>query len=274
MPVYALRFYARGKREDAVVALDGLAPPASPCLKRAGRMECNLCGSSQFRNRKSRKNIVCTTCGSDERTRIMRLFFEKFAIVKPGMRVMHIAPERGIFEYVSKIPEVSYEAYDLRPENFPFAEVRRIDLLTDLVSIPNRTYDVVIHSHVMEHIPGNITAVLFHLSRILKGGGEQACVIPFVSGHYAEDFGQMSRAEHVTRFGQFDHVRRFGTADIRNTLGMVFRLPTEYDLEAYFHPEVLDRFNIPDYCRKGFTPHTFLRLKRDDMLLQDYWRDD
>jgi len=244
-------------------------PPASGDLGKLSDMECNLCGGTEFRNRKSRKNIVCLTCGSDERTRVMHLFFAKFAIVRPGMRVMHLAPERGIYEYISNIPDVQYEVYDLEPQNFDFAPVKPIDLVTDLILIPSQTYDVVIHSHVMEHIPCNITAVLFHLNRILKIGGEQACVIPFVKGHFSEDLGRMSEMARVARFGQRDHVRRFGDEDIQRTLGMIFRLPTLYDIEAVFGRAELDRFNIPPYCRRGFSPHTFLRLKRSDMLLKD-----
>lgn len=232
-------------------------------------MECNFCGNTEFRDRKSRKEIVCTKCGSDERTRIMRLFLEKFAIVRPGMRVMHLAPERGIYKFISNIADVRYEVYDLEPANFPFAPVQPLNLVTDLVKIPSRTYDVVIHSHVMEHIPCNITAVLFHLNRILKDNGEQACVIPFEPGHSGEDLGPLSGAERLARFGQRDHVRRFGRADVERTVGMIFRLPAEYDLEGIFAPAELDRFNIPPYCRKGFTQHTFLRLNRSDMLLLD-----
>jgi phosphoglycolate phosphatase len=232
-------------------------------------MECNLCGANSFRDRKSRKNIVCMSCGSDERTRIMHLFFSRFSIVRPGMRVMHIAPERGIYAYLSKIPDVQYEAFDLFPEKFPFAPVRPINLVTDLPNQPGRTYDVIIHSHVMEHIPCNITAVLFHLNRMLKDGGEQACVIPFLPGCSSEDLGPMPRPDRIKRYGQGDHVRRFGSDDVATNLGMIFRLPETYDLEQTFEPADLDRFNVPPYCRKGFTPHTFLRLKRSDMLLTE-----
>jgi phosphoglycolate phosphatase len=232
-------------------------------------MECNLCGSQSFRDRKSRARIVCMRCGSDERTRVMHLFFTRFSIVRPGMRVMHIAPERGLYSFLSTIPNIDLEAFDLHPENFPFAPVRKIDLVTDLLSWPSRIYDVIIHSHVMEHVPCNVTAVLFHLNRMLKDGGEQACVIPFVPGHYGEDFGPMGRAERIKRFGQDDHVRRFGAEDIAVTIGMLFRIPETYDLETVFDAVDLDRFNIPFYCRKGFTPHTFLRLRRSDMLLAE-----
>ena len=180
---------------------------------------------------------------------------------------MHLAPERGIFQYLSAIPGLDYEAFDLQPKNFPFAPVKPINLVTDLPSRPSHYYDVIIHSHVMEHIPCNITAVLFHLNRMLKNSGEQACVIPFLPGNYAEDLGPMERSKRIERFGQGDHLRRFGSQDVATSLGMIFRLPETYDLDTVFDPLELDRFNIPGYCRKGFTPHTFLRLKRSDMLL-------
>jgi phosphoglycolate phosphatase len=185
------------------------------------------------------------------------------------MRVMHIAPERGLYNYISTIENVRYELFDLNPEKYTFAKVTRLDLVTDLVAMPSRTYDVVMHSHVMEHVLGNVTAVLFHLHRLLKDDGEQFCIIPLMSGHYSEDLGPLPKEERTRRFGQFDHVRRFGREQAKQTVGMLFKLPEDYDLEAIFDPALLDRHNIPAYSRKGLSPDTVLRLKKSDLLLRD-----
>jgi hypothetical protein len=199
----------------------------------------------------------------------LHLFLTRFEIVRPGMRVLHLAPEVGIYRYISNIPNVRYEACDLFPKNFGALSVKKLDLVTDLAGLPSRSYDVIIHSHVMEHIPCNITAVLFHLNRLLKDSGEQLCVIPFVPGNYGEFLGPLAEEERRKRYGQKDHVRRFGVNDLQKTIGMIFRLPERYDLENLFGVELLNRHNIPKSARKGFTAHTVLRLKRGDMLLRD-----
>jgi phosphoglycolate phosphatase len=230
---------------------------------------CNLCGSTEFVDMKSRRGAQCAKCKSLERTRVLHLFLSRFDIVRPGMRVMHLAPELGLYSYLSNIPDVQYEAYDLSPQNFGALNVRRLDLVTGLAGLPSRSYDVIIHSHVMEHIPCNVTAVLFHLNRLLKDDGEQLCVIPFVRGNYGEFLGPMEEAERVRLYGQRDHVRRFGVEDMQTTVGMIFRLPAGYDLEEMFGAELLDSHNIPRAARRGFTGHTVLRLKRSDMILRD-----
>src|SRR5690606_15208069 len=111
------------------------------------------------------------------------------------------------------------------------------------------------------------TAVLLHLHRILKPGGVQFCIIPFMKGASSEDLGDLTDEERYTRFGQSDHVRRFGSVDALRTIGMVFKLPDPYDIEPLFGADVLLSHAIPKAAWSGYTYNTVLTIRKEDCLL-------
>lgn len=229
---------------------------------------CNVCGGSTFGDMRARRGVRCSTCGSLERTRVMMLQLERLAIPTPEQRVLHFAPERGLSRRLrAAVRAGNYTAYDLHPENFhPGTE--RFDLCRQVGELPTGRYDLIVHSHVLEHLPCNYTAVLFHLHRALTATGVHLCSTPILPGHYEDQWVGLTEAERKKRFGQEDHVRRFGLDDLAVTLGMVFRLPARYDLTDVFSPEELDRVNIPDYARQGYSQHSVLVLRKEDLLLR------
>ena len=233
------------------------------------RVECNLCGHDGFVDLKHRGPVRCARCGSLERTRVMGLFIDRFDLVSPTTRILHIAPERGLATPLAKIAGPRCTFADLDPERYrKIGNVVPLDLCRDLDEIADESYDLIIHSHVLEHLPCNHTYVLFHLHRILSRIGRIVCSIPIMRGHY--DFATsptLDADERHRRFGQHNHVCRYGLADLHMTLGKVYNLD-EYDLTKYFDLDDLDRFNIPPTVRRGFSPHTVLCLKRDDYLLK------
>lgn len=231
-------------------------------------MVCNVCGLSTWGDMGSRPAARCNSCGSLERTRVTKLFLDKFALPKPGSKILHFAPERGMYSFLSKVEGVQYEPVDFAPENFKLRGVKKFDLCYDAAKLPSNKYDLIIHSHVMEHIPCNVTAVLFHLHRALKPGGKHIMCLPFLGETYGEDLGPLTPKEAQRRFGQDDHVRKFGTEDIQKTIGMIFKIPTTYSLDDYLSREDMDKFNIPNEQRHGFTLSSVFALDKEDILLR------
>lgn len=229
--------------------------------------ECNICGSLTLFQQ--RKQAICTLCRSDARTRLMWLLLTEDNLLQRGMRVLHLAPERAIAGRLATLVGDGYEPADFDPTGFPDVPgTRKINLATDAATLPSARYDLIIHSHVMEHVRCNITAVLFHLHRALTSSGKQLCSIPIIrDGSYAEDLSPGIEAEAEARFGQSDHVRRFGAIDIQLTLGMIFRLPPSYDLYQQFDLTTLDRYGIHAAMRTGWSPSSVLLLKKADLLL-------
>lgn len=228
-------------------------------------MICNLCGCEEFLDMGKRRNVRCARCNSLERTRLLWLYIQREGVVESS-RILHIAPEKGIYNALSATAAAAnYVTADLEPARYPFAKnCRRIDLC-DLDAEPGAEYDLILHSHVLEHVPCNIAYTLFHLHRMLKPDGLHLFIAPFMHGKYEESFADLQEAERTRRFGQRDHVRRFGADDIASHLGKILVLPERFDATQDFDVEQLRKFNVPESHWTGFHGGTVLALRRNDM---------
>lgn len=233
----------------------------------ASSMQCNICGGDRWGDFNRRVGIRCENCGSLERTRLFWLFFEAQAF-GPDARVLHIAPEKGLYAHFKARFGDSYVVADINPPLHGFApDCRYIDL-TDLDDWPSESFDLIMHLHVLEHVPCNMAYTLFHLHRMLTPEGRHLCIIPFFSGSYDECFADIGREERTRRFGQHDHVRRIGREDIDRHLGKLLNLPGTFDARETFSEEQLAACNIPRVSWQGFHDATVLNLKKHDYRLQ------
>lgn len=228
--------------------------------------ECNLCGGTEFVDFRGRLQAMCAKCHSLERTRILKLTLD--GLLHQGMRVLHLAPEPALARHIKALVSAGYEPRDYQPQNFPKdLSVQKIDLVEDCEKLPSNSYDLIIHVHVLEHIPCNYAAVLFHLHRSLKPNGRQVFGVPIYRGSYACHLGPLTEAERAKQFGQSDHVRRFGSADLRHTLGMVFNLSPP-DLSARFGKDLLNKHRIPESAWSGISSNTIFSVSKDDLRLK------
>ena len=213
----------------------------------------------------TRPRVRCSKCDSLERTRLLWLYIQKLNISKSA-KILHLAPEKGIYDALSsQVEKENYVVADIDPNRYLFANnCTRIDLC-DLDSQPSFEYDLILHSHVLEHTPCNIAYTLFQLHRMLKEDGLHVCIIPFMEGRYDECFGDIGEKERKRRFGQFDHVRRFGRDDIYAHLGKLINIPKKFDATDDFSEEILRSANIPENHWKGFHIGTVLVLNKYDM---------
>ncbi len=115
------------------------------------------------------------------------------------------APEPIFQKKLRASPNLDYTSADL---NSPFAMVK-----LDITDIPyaENTFDVVLCSHVLEHIPDDRKA-MSELYRILKPGGWALLLVPFDAERPEtfEDPDVVDPKERTRLFGQFDHVRVYG----------------------------------------------------------------
>jgi phosphoglycolate phosphatase len=232
-------------------------------------MECNICGSKQFRDMNTRKKVQCAACGSLERTRVIALFIQYYGLLDRDTRVLHIAPEKGLADYFYRVAGDNCTFVDLEPERFKsIPGMKKLDLCNDLGNMASNSYDLIVHSHVLEHVPCNYSYVLYHLNRLMSENGSTVCSIPILPGYYDACFSPaISDQERVKRFGQLDHVTRFGREDLAMTLGKVYRLEKDYDITRLFARSELERWNIPQNHWQHYTPGSVLRLTKADFLL-------
>ncbi|MCS3904362.1 SAM-dependent methyltransferase [Methylohalomonas lacus] len=117
--------------------------------------------------------------------------------------MLHFAPERCLVPYFESIPSLEYETADLNG--------KKAHLVIDVTDIPlpDRSFDLVYCSHVLEHVNDDITA-MSELYRILKPGGSAVILVPIIDAATYEDPDITDPNERARLFGQHDHVRRYG----------------------------------------------------------------
>jgi len=229
-------------------------------------MNCNICGCTSFADFNGRKNVACTQCGSVERTRLLWLYLDR--LIRPGHKVLHCAPEKGIYQQlVKRLAPGDYVATDIDPDRYKWAEGLVSLDLSNLEELPSKEYDFIVHSHVLEHVPCNEAYTLYHLHRALKEDGRHLFIIPVQKGHYDCTYVDVGRPERERRFGQWDHVRWFGREDLDQSLGKLIDLPWNYDAARDFPAYLLAGHNIPSQSCKGITGNTVFNLGRYDMKL-------
>jgi len=170
--------------------------------------DCPLCGySGVFASLNStsgrRKYAVCPKCGALERHRLQKLVFESVMekFDRSKLDLLHIAPE--------ECHQIMFKGIG----NYVTADLTRsdVDINFDLqkkAPFPNCAFDVVIASHVLEHIPDDNRA-LAELRRIIKPGGIAILPVPIVS-QYTIEYPQPNDSEsgHVRAPG-FDYFTRY-----------------------------------------------------------------
>ena len=151
-----------------------------------------------------RQDVVCPACGALPRHRILAKWGETKRVLFDGKDVLYFAPERGMTGWLKK-NGIKYKTADLFDED--------VDLKLDIqdTKLPDRSYDVIICNHVLEHV-GDYGKALSEMKRILRPGGCFICSFPISRDIdlVDEDPSVVSREERLQRYGQSDHVRLFG----------------------------------------------------------------
>jgi len=87
-----------------------------------------------------------------------------------------------------------------------------VDVHTDITKMkfPRDRFDLIICSHVLEHIPRDRAAIA-EMYRVLATEGLAIIMVPWRGGQPTdEDESVQDPVERQRRFGQFDHVRIYG----------------------------------------------------------------
>lgn len=153
-----------------------------------------------------RKAAKCPNCGALERHRLVWFFFKQQTNLFDGKqkRLLHVAPERGFYSrLIENIPGVEYLSADLNRSS----AMLKMDLTN--IQFSNEVFDVILCSHVLEHIPDDIKA-MSEMCRILKPGGWAVIQVPIAREFTYEDWSLTTEKERIKFFGQRDHVRIYG----------------------------------------------------------------
>lgn len=165
---------------------------------------------------KRRANAKCPECGSLERHRLLMMYLANcvWPNLNPGKKdLLHIAPERFLVEHLKPRPDVNYVSGDLTVSE----SMARIDLTS--LQFWDAQFDLMICSHVLEHIPNDLKAMA-EMHRVLRRGGYLLVMVPMFGDKTYEDPSITDPDERKRHFGQHDHVRKYGQ-DITQRLEQV-----------------------------------------------------
>ena len=200
-------------------------------VRHAGRaVQCPICGrrSASFLSTGGLAGLACRGCGSRPRQRVLWMYLRARGLPAVGHRVLHCAPEPFLEHALRAIVDDGYVSVDLED---PVAMV-----VADLTALPfeDASFDLVLCSHVLEHVPDD-RAAMAEMARVLARGGEAIVQSPVnhdqTWGTY-EDPSLTDPEERLTRFSQADHVRVYGP-DLSDRLEEVgFLVSVERPAEA------------------------------------------
>src|SRR5206468_4341415 len=104
---------------------------------------------------------------------------QKFFAGAGRKRVLHVAPETGLYLRLKREPNLSYVATDLDARRYRhIPELVQADL-TDL-PFEDASFDAVICSHVLEHVPDDRQA-MSEIYRVLAPSGVALLMVPLAN---------------------------------------------------------------------------------------------
>ncbi|WP_422002140.1 methyltransferase domain-containing protein [Roseovarius mucosus] len=232
-----------------------------PVQERAKDLECPICKGSEYEDFNGRQNARCSTCRAVERNRLMWMILDRLGGFEPGKRVLQLAPEPSLARKFNDLSGDAYHGAEVNAERFQKSQnksIRMLDLCTDLAAIPDASYDVILHNHVLEHVPCDVREVLRQLDRILAPGGLHFLSVPIRGEKTDEDLSpDLTDAERQARFGEKDHMRIFGSSDLRDLLQEVWGTgPHLIEPIEIFDRDDLRRAAIPTAARQGASGHS------------------
>ncbi len=155
---------------------------------------------------RGRANVICPRCESHDRHRAIWLYLKhRTDLFESPLAVLHFAPEAFFQERLRAQRNLDYLSADL---DSPLA-MRHFDI-TD-IPFPDRSFDVILCSHVLEHVDDDRRA-MGELLRILRPGGWALVLVPidYRREETYDDPAITAPEDREREFWQDDHVRLYG----------------------------------------------------------------
>lgn len=154
-----------------------------------------------------RSNEKCPSCGSLTRHRHVWIFLNEYLKKKQNVSILHFSPEKPIADRLSIRSGIQYftSQYDRKMKADYYLDIQQIDL-------PDNQFDLIICSHVLEHIPDDRKAMA-EMHRILKPGGNALILVPLWPSekhNTYENSAITDSRDRIMNFGQYDHLRIYG----------------------------------------------------------------
>ncbi|MEI2817957.1 MAG: methyltransferase domain-containing protein [Microthrixaceae bacterium] len=201
-------------------------------------LECPSCGKQfrRFAPYNGVSGMACPNCGSRQRHRMLTLYLRnQVGVGATPCRLLHVAPETGLRRQLEQATNLDYVTADLMRTD--------VDVRVDLLALPfsDDSFDVVVCSHVLEHVPDD-RAAMRELARVTRPKGRLLVMVPvdFERAATYEDSAITTPAGRLAAFGQSDHLRLFGR-DVADRLAEHVERVDEVDYALDLGPEAAAR---------------------------------
>ncbi|MBH45300.1 MAG: SAM-dependent methyltransferase [Flavobacteriaceae bacterium] len=189
---------------------------------------------------KIRPHALCPGTLSLERHRLLWLFLERETdFLKKKISVLHFAPEQVFYKKFKTYQHWDYTTTDIES---PLADIK-----ADICNLPfkDKTYDLILCNHVLEHIPDDLKA-MSELHRVLKKEGTLIAQVPLDENRKStfEDHSVTDPQKRTEIFGQYDHLRIYGL-DYYDRLNSVGFSSKAILLQDRLTQEEIERFGLP-----------------------------
>lgn len=209
---------------------------------------CNFCEAdfSKFLSKgngiEKRENAQCPKCGSLERTRLLYFYLQNETdIFKPNKSIFHVSPESCLRKKFIGNPNYIDADINKNLANY------EIDITT--IPYPNESFDYVICSHVLGHIPDEKQAIN-ELFRILKFNGT-AFILTLLNPKEKtfESDKKLSSKEKLEFYGEHDLERLHGN-DFDLFLERVNIIVEKIDYRSTFDEDFRNQYALGDGKRE------------------------
>lgn len=178
-------------------------------------VKCPICTSEfkLFAPYDHRSNVRCLSCESLERHRLLWMYLnEKTNIFYDNVKLLHFAPEKVFYNIFSTKENIEYFPCDLFPEQYNYnGDISVLEV--DITKIPfeDNFFDIILCSHVLEHIPDDNKAMV-ELYRVMKKGAWGIFQVPvdYSRKNTYEDPTITTPKGREKAFGLSDHLRVYG----------------------------------------------------------------
>ena len=158
----------------------------------------------------------CPACDASDRERLYALYLDRIAATldrSRRYRFVEFAPSMPLRRRLRRLPFIDYRSADLHRRSVD----DRIDITA--MGYGDASIDMILCSHILEHIPDDRKAMR-EMLRVLAPGGLAIVMVPLIVGldETLEDPAINTRALRWTHYGDGDHVRQYGKRDFLDRL--------------------------------------------------------
>ena len=188
------------------------------------------------------EHYSCPHCGASDRDRLYACYLEKKMSQQrfdDNLLLLDIAPSPPLSIFITRFEKIVHKTADLLVEG--------VDMSIDITNMPevaSNSFDILICSHVLEHVEDDKKA-LSELYRVLKPGGWGIIMVPIILtiDQIDEDPAVTDVAERWRRFGQYDHVRLYSKAGFIKRVEAAGFLLKQLGVD-YFGEDDFERYGI------------------------------